>query len=112
MRRTRSGNRFMQSVCDMLLKHHYLPDDHKRKIKEGTKDEKWVDKPLGDLIVLAEKKYEKVWKPAQIKPRVDRANDILHDYSRQNPMSSMDDKYIRDFLLTLKTLIEQVPKPQ
>jgi hypothetical protein len=83
-----------------LLKKHYLPNDHKRQNKQG----KWVDIGLGDLIVLAEKRYEWV-RQAALRPRVKHIDDILHDYSRVRRLDASDDKIVVDFLITLRSLI-------
>jgi hypothetical protein len=83
-----------------LLKKQYLPDDHKRLNKNGE----LVDRNLGDLIALAEKRYE-CWKQADLRPRVKHINDIMHDYSPVKRLDPTDDKIVVDFLITLRSLI-------
>jgi hypothetical protein len=93
-----------RSCVEILLKKHYLANDHKRETRKG----KPADKPLKDLIILAERRYA-VWNRAKMAPRLARANDILHNYSRVGRLDPKDDKIILDYLVTLRTLIAAAP---
>jgi hypothetical protein len=93
-----------RSSLEVLLNKHYLPNDYQYPDKMTGE---LKDKSLKDLIVLAEKRYD-CWKLARMKPRVKHINDILHDYSRVQRLDPKDDKFLLDYLLTPKSLIESV----
>jgi hypothetical protein len=94
-----------RASLEVLLKKHYLPHDHQRVDKNG----KFKDKPLDDLIILAERRYDS-WRGQRMRPRVRHLNDILHDYSRVERLDEADSKFVLDYLLTLRTLINLAPE--
>jgi hypothetical protein len=94
-----------RSSLEVLLKKHYLPHDYQRVDKNG----KLKDKPLDDLIVLAERRYDS-WRRERMRPRVRHLNDILHDYSRVERLDEADSKFVLDYLLTLRNLIILAPE--
>lgn len=97
-----------RAALEQILKAHYLdPSDYTYKTKKNEEREKGLE----SLISLAEKRFEHIRKE-KLSPRVRLANNIMHDYSRQRPLDPRDDHAIRDFLLTLKTLIEKAGKQQ
>jgi hypothetical protein len=95
-----------RAALELVLKELYLPDDHTETNKKG---ELW-DKPLGKLIVLAEKRYDHLNK-GELKPLAEKANEIVHRYSRRERLSAEDERTFIDFLTTVKTLIDRAQAP-
>jgi hypothetical protein len=84
------------AALEMVLKQHY---------GRGQ----WEDEKLGRLVVLASQRYDFV-QENKIKPLVDRANDILHNYTQRDRISEKDEHTILTFLKTVKYLIQRAPK--
>lgn len=68
----------------------------------------WGEKGLGELVALASYRFDFI-QEGKIKPLVDAANRILHDYTRAASLTDEDDRTIISFLKTLKYLIERAP---
>jgi hypothetical protein len=99
-----------RAALELVLKEHYFPKDHQYRDKNG----KLRDKPLGELIVLADEKsqIDKRFKHIQkgrIEPISERANGILHRYSRRSKITDEDERDIINFLKTVKFLINRAP---
>jgi hypothetical protein len=92
-----------RAILEMVLKIHYLPDDCSYVNKKGEER----DKPLGDLIVLAEKKYDSLSRFG-LTTLKDRGDAILHRYHRNEPLSRADENAILEYMHTLKMLIQRV----
>ncbi len=92
-----------RAALEMVLKKHYALD-HQYKDKEG----RLRDKGLGELIVLADERYEFV-QGKRLQWLSDGANQVMHNYSVRNRMSEADERTILDFLKTIKFLIERAP---
>jgi hypothetical protein len=69
----------------------------------------WEDVKLGRLVVLASQQYDFV-QQNKITPLVDRANEILHNYTQEDRLSDDDERAILNFLKTVKFLIQRAPK--
>jgi hypothetical protein len=84
-----------RAVCDMVLRTYCEPGEC-----EG--------KSLGKKVIpMAEKRYE--WlKELNLKGYVDFANKIMHEADRS--LTDKEDETVRQFLETIKTLIEQAPR--
>src|SRR6185437_1301731 len=93
-----------RAALEMVLKQHYLPRDCRYIGRDG----KERDLPLGELIVLADARFEFV-QERRIRPMVDRANAILHGYTRIQRVSEEEDQAILGFLKTVKFLIQRAP---
>lgn len=92
-----------RAALEMVLKQHYRLD-HTFKDKKG----RTRDKRLGELIILADKKYEFV-QGRRLQGLSDGANAIMHSYSRTKPLTTDDERVILEFFKTLKFLIERAP---
>jgi hypothetical protein len=96
------------AALETILKEHYLPGKrHQYQDKEG----RWRDQQLGELIVLAEEKYKHIQR-GKIQPLTDKANGILHRYSRTMKLTKEDEQIIIDFMRTIKFLINRAKSPQ
>lgn len=94
-----------RAVLEMVLNAHYVTD---------PKDRTWTDKSgrqrekgLGELIALAEKRFESL-RPLKLARIKDAGDEILHRYQRRRPLGARDEKAIIDYMRTLKTLIQNV----
>lgn len=92
-----------RAALEMVLKRHYGLDYQRRR-----KDGRMWDKGLGELIVLADEKYEFVQKQ-RLERLTNDANDIMHDYTRRKRISEKDEETILEFLMTVKFMIEHAP---
>jgi hypothetical protein len=94
-----------RAVLERVVKEHYITDSTERTSTD--KSGKQREKGLGELVVLAEKKFEflRTLKLAEVK---DAGDEILHRYNRRQPLSASDEKAIVDYMRTLKTLIQKV----
>ncbi len=105
-----------RSTIEMLLnKHCNLSEDELFEIgKDGkpktTKDGRPLEKSLRERIAAAERHHE-IWRQYRLYPRLERINNLIHDYSRMAPLDPNDDKFLRDILMAIKTLIESSPRP-
>ncbi len=94
-----------RAVLEMVVKDHYITD---------PKDRAWTDKSgkqrekgLGELIVLAEKRF-KFLPPLKLAIIKEAGDEILHRYQRRQPLSDSDEKTIIEYMQALKTLIQKV----
>ena len=92
-----------RAILEMVLKHHYLTD---------PKDRTWVDKSgkvrdkgLGELIVIAEKRYG--LRRLNLERLKNAGDAILHP---DGSLSPSDEKAIIEYMLTLKTLIQKLTR--
>lgn len=85
-----------RAVCDTVLRTYCEPGEC-----EG--------KSLGRKVIpMAEKRYD--WlKTLNLKAQVDLANKVMHEADR--PLTDKEDETVRQFLETIKALIEQAPRP-
>lgn len=83
-----------RAVCERVLKEFYFGDDE----REDT---------LGNLVFLAEKKYEHI-KQMKLPRYIRLANDVMHSY-QGGQLSDNELEVVRQFLETTKALIEQAP---
>jgi hypothetical protein len=87
-----------RAAFEMILKQHY---------GEG----KWED-PRGKLSkVVALASERGLVRQDEVRPLIDRADGILHRYAQEAVLSAEDERIILIFLATLKSLIENAPKP-
>lgn len=87
-----------RAVCERVLKESYFGDDKKNE-------------SLGDLAYLAEKRFDHL-RQSNLGKHVTVANRVMHHY-RARQFSEREDESVRQFLETVKTLIERAPeKPQ
>jgi hypothetical protein len=84
-----------RAALEMVLKRHY---------GRGQ----WEDAKLGNLITLASQRYDFI-QEKRITPLVQRANRIVHDYTKVDRLSDEDDRTILIFLKTVKFLIQRAP---
>lgn len=83
-----------RAVCELVLKTYYV---------EG---EAVGDSLIREVIPLAERRYE--WLVAlDLKRYVRFTNTIMHEGARPAAMSEVEDETVRQFLETIKTLIER-----
>ena len=94
-----------RSVLEMVVKDHYITDSKDRIWTDKSGNER--EKGLGDLIVLAEKRYQSL-RPLKLVGLKNAGDEILHRYSRREPLSASDEAAIIDYMRTLKTLIQKV----
>ena len=92
-----------RAALETILKRHY-DLDYQFKDREG----RIRDKGLGELIILADEKYEFV-QGKRLERLTLNANKVLHNYSGRNRMSERDEQSILDFLKTIKFMIERAP---
>src|SRR5271166_497230 len=94
-----------RAVLEMVIKEHYVSDplDRTKTDKSGKKREKG----LGELVVLAENRFECV-RALKLSALKDAGDEILHRYHRRERLSASDEKAIIDYMHTLKTLIQRV----
>jgi hypothetical protein len=94
-----------RSVLEAVVKEHYITDSTERTWTD--KSGKQRERGLGELVVLAEKRFEylRALKLAALK---DAGDEILHRYRRRQPLSESDEKAILNYMRTLKTLIQKV----
>jgi hypothetical protein len=93
-----------RALLEMLLKEHYGLDCQYVDALGRTRD-----KGMGELIILADAKYEFFQGP-RIRRLTDSANRILHNYSSREALPEKDEMTILDFLKTIKFLIQRAPK--
>lgn len=92
-----------KAALEMVLKQHYnLP--YQFVDKEGQRR----DKGLAELIVLADEKYDFV-QSNKILPLKNKADKIMHSYSRARKLPEEDEQTILQFLKTVKFLIQRAP---
>lgn len=93
-----------RAALEQTLKTHYLSrSDYIYKTKKNEDREKG----LRELISLAEKRYEHIVKKEALDYGIRLADNIMHNYSRERRLDQEDNRAIREFLVTLKTLIEK-----
>ena len=92
-------------VLETVLKQHYGLDYQFVDKKGRTRD-----KGLGELVILADREYEFI-QGGRLKMLTDRANKIIHNYTRREAITAEDERAIANFLKTLKFMIERAPKP-
>jgi hypothetical protein len=85
-----------RAICERVLKEFYFGKD-----QNGEK--------LGNLAILAEKKYEQI-KDIKLGQYIALANNVMHNY-RGSQFSDNELEVVRQFLETTKTLIEETPPP-
>jgi hypothetical protein len=85
-----------RAALEMVLKEHYGHGE-------------WEDYKLGKLIILASQRYNFI-QEKRIVPLVEKANRIVHDYSKSDHLSNEDDRTIVMFLKTVKFLIKRAPE--
>jgi hypothetical protein len=86
-----------RAALEMVLKNHY-----------GKGRWEGPDLGLGKIIVLASQRYNFV-DEGKLLRLARSANNILHNYSRQERMSPEDERTILEFLKTVKFLIQRAP---
>ncbi|MER8486282.1 hypothetical protein [Mesorhizobium sp. M1322] len=92
-----------RAVVERVLKEFYLTEEESRR-KNGK------GKMLGELLPLAEKRYEHV-RRLGLNSYVAKANDVLHHYEGGR-VSEDELEAVRQFIETTKTLIELAqPRP-
>jgi len=89
-----------RAVCELVLRRLYTNAG-------GDGAEK---KTLGDLIVIAERKFKKL-RQLGLRSHRNNANSILHEYRANQRPSAQRNEQVLSFLTTLRTLIEMGPKP-
>ena len=96
-----------RAVLEMVIRDHYLPDEQDRTYENirGNKREKG----LGDLILLAEKRYPSL-RPLRLAGLKNTGDEILHRYNRREPLGAADEKAIIEYMRTLKTLVQKVER--
>ena len=99
-----------RAVAEMIIREYYLPDpkDRWKLTRDGKpmlrRDGTPQEKGLGELIVLASKRYESAeWR--KVTRLKDSADGILHRQSSNEPFTERDERIILDFMTTLKSLI-------
>jgi hypothetical protein len=92
-----------RAALELLLKQHYRLEFQYRDPQGRIRDE-----GLGQLIFLAEKKYQFI-QSGKLRPLVDWANGILHSSSRQNTALPAQERTLIDFFKTIKFLIDRAP---
>lgn len=92
-----------RAILETILKEHYNLEFQYKDRKGRLRD-----KGLGDLIILANEKYEFI-QGKRLKKLTDYANKIMHRYSRSKNLEYEDEKIIIEFFKTIKFLIERAP---
>lgn len=90
-----------RAVLERVLKEFYLPEEERRK-------ENGKPMMLGELLPLAEKRYEHI-RRLDLKSYVAKANKVMHRYEGGR-VSEDELEAVRQFLETTKTLIEHAPQ--
>jgi hypothetical protein len=93
-----------RAILEMLLKEHYELDYHYK-----DRDGRTREKGLGDLIILAAKKYEFIEKK-RLKRLTDNANGLMHNYKSEKESVSVDEEAVVDAFKLIKFMIENAPK--
>ena len=98
-----------RATLEMVLKLHFLPDDHLKHEKNGNLKRnargELLEEGLSGLIVMAEKRYNTI-KSLNLKELRDAGDQFLHRYHSKVPLSRADEKAIIQYMVTLKTLIQ------
>lgn len=92
-----------RAALEMVLKQHYGLQ-YQYKSRDGT----LRNKGLGELCVLASERYDFV-QDGKLKPLVEKANRVMHNYSKTKQISVEDERTIIQFLKTVKFLIQRAP---
>lgn len=79
-----------------------------RVLKEQYGRGRWDKARLAELISLASAEFSFI-EEARVRRLVDRANGILHRYSREHRLTASDDRLIVEFLKTVKFLVQRAP---
>lgn len=95
-----------RAILEMLLKEHYGLE-----YQETRADGRKRDKPLGELIVLAEERYHFL-RSKPLRKLAHKANTIMHSHSQNGPLSEDDERSIVRFLETIKFVAERAPELQ
>lgn len=93
-----------RAVLEIVIKDHYIPDPQDRTYTD--RGGKVREKGLGELIVLAEKRFEFL-RPLKLGALKCAGDRILHRYNRSEPTRRDDEQRIVMIMTTLKTLIQQ-----
>ena len=81
-----------RAAYKMIKKEHYPPGE------------------LNNVIIKASIEYEFI-SIEKIRIYITTANKVLHNYNHKRTLTSEDDRTLRDFITTLKFLIERAPRP-
>lgn len=85
-----------RATCEIVLKQFY--DDG-------------YENSLDKIIFMAEKKFQHL-KGLDLRKHVSAANRIMHNHGKSGRLSDAEDESARQFLETVKTLIERAPSSQ
>jgi hypothetical protein len=96
----------MCRVClETVLKEHYGLETTYRTKKGDVRE-----RGLGELIVLASKKWDMIRaNDAEIKQIKSRGYEIVHRYTTTRSITAEEERTIVRFFCTLKSLIERAP---
>lgn len=94
-----------RAVLELLLKEHYLPGEEHQYFSKNNNERR--DKGLKELIALAAKRYE-CFSDSRVRKLKEDGDAVLHNYGRKQ-LSPADERILRDYLITLKTLIAKAP---
>jgi hypothetical protein len=94
-----------RAVLDRVMRDHYIPDAKDKTYIDRSG--KARDKGLGELIVLAEKRYEFLGS-LKLSTLKEDGDVILHRYHERKALNVADEKIIIEYMQTLKTVIQNV----
>lgn len=95
-----------RATLELVLKRHYGLDYRYTDEKGRSRD-----KGLGELIILAQKRYEFL-QAGKIRPLVDWANQVLHSTSFHRRFDRKDEQALVEFFKTIKFMINRAPNSQ